>query len=825
MPCPFSSVVRPALLWVAALMPVALVASPAFSASDLLHELHAFAQTGRVLYVAAHPDDENTRLITYLARGRGYRTGYLSLTRGDGGQNLIGTELRDSLGLIRTQELLAARRVDGGVQFFTRANDFGFSKTADETLAVWDRNEVLSDMVRVIRTFRPDVLITRFTPEPGGTHGHHTASAQLTIEAFRLAADPGAFADALGHLPTWQPKRVFWNAWVGRGGVTADGMLALDVGGYDPLTGESFGEIAARSRTMHKSQGFGALGSRGSAMEHFLLLAGEPASNDIMDGVDTSWARWAGDTSIGELARTIAAKFNPRDPAASVRDLLEIHRRLDALPASPLLNEKREQLDRIIAGALGLYALTTISEAEVVPGEALALRHSALVRSDFPVTWRSVTMPTLTASQTPAAALPFNRPVTVEANVTLRSDTPLTHPYWLRHVGTTGLFAVDDPELIGRPENPPLLPVEYRFEIEGRTIVLRTEPVQIILDPVRGELRRPLRAIPPVSVSFVQDLELLAPGTRRQVHLDLIAARSGAAGVARIEAPTGWTVTPADQPFTLAQAGERLRLAFEIAAPKTPGTAVLNAHVEIAGRRYGHGRIETTYDHIPAQLQQPPARLKAISLELATAGRRIGYLPGAGDLVPDALARMGYDVAPLTIEDLEPARLRGLDAVVLGIRALNTRGGIETRVRALFDYAQAGGTVIMQYNTSNQLLTSTFTPYPMRLSRDRVTEENSPVTLLAPDHAALTRPNRITPADFEGWVQERGLYFPDHWDEHFTPLLSAADTGEPQRTGALLVARHGQGWFVYTGLSFFRQLPEGVPGAYRLFANLVSLGK
>lgn len=782
--------------------------------ADLLHELRAFEQTGRVLYVAAHPDDENTRLIAYLARGRGYRTGYLSLTRGDGGQNLIGTELRDALGVIRTQELLAARRIDGGVQFFTRANDFGFSKTSEESLEIWDHDEVLIDVIRIIRSFQPDVIITRFPPEAGGTHGHHTASAQLAVEAFRLAADPGAFADRLGDLPPWQAKRLVWNAWVWRGNVSTEGLLPLEVGGYDPLFGESYPEIAARSRTMHKSQGFGAVGSRGPALEHFRLLAGEPASQDLFDGIDTTWARLPGGAAIGERVAAVIAAFDPLDPSASVPALAGIHRMLAALPNSVPVRDKQRQLDRIIAACLGLHVQTTVKGAEVVPGEEVVLRQTAIVRTKVPVTWRGGELVEL---------LP-NQPAQREHRVVIAPDAPLTHPYWLREPGTIGRFTVTDPALIGRPENPPALPIEHVFDVAGVAIRVSDEPVEIIDDPVRGEVRIPLRILPPVSMSFVEPLALFAPAETRAVTVEITAARDGQAGELRLEAPPGWRTQPVSRTFALSAAGERQRHTFELTAPAEPREGDFRLAVELGGRTYGHGRTEIVYPHLPAQLLQPEARLRAVALEVTTTAREVGYIPGAGDLVPDALRRLGCTVTVLAPDALTPERLAGFDAVVLGIRALNTQPALAARLPVLFAYAEQGGTVVMQYNTTGELPAGPLAPYPLRLSRERVTEEDAAVTFLAPDHPALNRPNRLTAADFTGWVQERGLYFAGEWSEPFEPLLSAADRGEPPRRGGLLVARHGQGWYVYTGLSFFRQLPDGVPGAYRLFANLISLG-
>ncbi len=795
------------------------------SAGSILRELQRLRETGRVLYVAAHPDDENTRLIAYLANGRHYATAYLSMTRGDGGQNLIGPELRDALGVIRTQELLAARRVDGGRQYFSRANDFGYSKSAEETLSVWDREQVLADTVRVIRQFRPDVIVTRFSPEPSGTHGHHTASAVLAREAFALAGDPAAFADELGHLPPWQPRRVVWNAW-SWGGQNFPDALKLDVGGYDPVRGESFGEIAARSRSQHRSQGFGSVGSRGHAEEQFVHLVGEPATGDLMDGVSDKWARYDDGAALAAQLDAVIAAFDPRRPGASVPALLEVKRALARLPADDVIVAgKRSQLDAIIAACLGLYAEATVENARVAPGESLALTQRVVWRGESPVavTWNAIRYAGENAAVPVDRPLELNETASIETTRTLPADTPLTHPYWLELPSTAGMAQVADPGLIGTPENAPAYALVYEFEVGGETLALPVAPEQVTRDPVRGELRDTLQVIAPVAVAFTRDLARFAPGETREVRVRATAARAGITGELGLSVPSGWRVAPNQQAFSLAAVGDSTEAAFAVTAPKRAESVTLEAHATVGGRRYNRMPQTVAYDHIPVQLLQPPATLTAMSLDLVIRGERVGYLPGAGDTTADALALMGYAVRTLEEADLTTAGLAGLDAVVIGIRAFNTRPDLSSRAPALWDFVQAGGNVIVQYNTNGGVDGAAIGPYPLNLSRDRVTDELAEVTLLAPDHPALAGPNRIKPADFEGWVQERGLYFPNQWDAAYTPLLSMADPGESPTQGSLLVARHGKGWFVYTGLSFFRELPAGVPGAYRLLANLVSL--
>lgn len=797
------------------------------SSSQILQELLAFRQTGRVLYVAAHPDDENTRLIAYLARGRGYALGYLSLTRGDGGQNLVGPELREGLGLIRTQELLAARKLDGGRQFFSRAVDFGFSKDYKETFNVWNRQDVLADVVRAIRTFQPDVMITRFSTEPGETHGHHTASAILALEAFTLAADPKAFPEQLTSLAVWKVRRVMWNIFQFPGQKPVKPLPAdaihMEVGDYLPLTGLSAGEIAAQSRSMHKSQGMGAVALRGENLEHFKLLAGEPVNTDVMDGVDSTWGRFPGGAKIGADVDRAISSFDALSPEKSVPALFAIRKALRALPQAPVIAEKIAKLDRLLTACLALYVETVTPSAEVVPGEVLKLKHVVINRGKQAVRWMGVQGPGASIPTTAPVALAPNKPATRETAPVLPADTRVTQPYWLEEPGTPGMFTVADAALIGTPENAPAFPIRHTFDVGGETLEVADEPLQVVGDPVRGELRRALRVIPPVSMEFVRTLELFAPKQARAVEVELTAARAGVMGDVKLTMPVGWTVTPARQGYALASAGDTARVSFTAIAPAAPSTARVTVTATVGSAEYHRRRVDIRYDHIPPQIMQPPAMCLAVCLDLKTAGKRVGYLPGAGDGVDVSLERMGYAVTRLGDADLTPEGLHGLDAVVVGIRAFNTRGGLGSHVQGLFAYVASGGTVVVQYNTANGLVATKLAPFELTLSRDRVTDENAVVTILEPNHPVFNQPNKIGTDDFAGWVQERGLYFPGRWGKELTPLVSMHDAGEPAKTGALLVGKHGKGWFVYTGLAFFRQLPEGVPGAYRLFANLVSL--
>lgn len=798
--------------------------SPWLGADEIRQELDAFGKCASVLYVAAHPDDENTQLITYFSRGRGYRTAYLSVTRGDGGQNVLGPEFGDELGVIRTQELLEARKVDGGTQFFTRAIDFGFSKDPNETLRIWDRKSVLGDMVRVIREFRPDVIITRFSPEPSRTHGHHTASAMLAIEAFKLAGDPNAFPEQLVDLKPWQPKRILQNGRAG-GGESPAGSFSIDISGVDAVSGHSFDEIAAKSRSMHQSQGFagfsgfGSRGAAGARMETFTPLGGEPASKDPFDAVDTTWSRFPGAETTENSVNEAIAGFRGEDPGASIPALIGIREQIAGLRDDPAVAYKALQLDRIIARCAGLRVRTEIANTEVCPGETMDLRVSAesrapveLVAVRFPTTGREEA---LNIELSPESA-------TRSVSAVMPPETPLTQPYWLREPAAAGIARVADATLIGRAESPPVFPVEYIFRIAGKPFTLRDVPAKFVSGENGTSLREDLIVVPPVSLEFQSAVRLFGPGEERVVAVEAIAARPRISGEVSLEVPGGWSVAPQSLPLQLDQAGERKPLTFRVRAPRESGPVDIGVKAQVGGREFGTRRIDIRYPHIPRQVLQPRARTRAVCLDLRTSGHRVGYLPGAGDSVAQCLEQMGFEVNTLSAADLSPEKLKGLDAVVIGVRAFNVRNDLSAGLPALFAFAEAGGTVVLQYNRPNGIQAGPLAPFSLTISSDRVTDENAPVTFLAPDHPVLNSPNKISSKDFEGWVQERGIYFPNQWDEHFVPLFACSDPGEAPLKGGLLVAPYGKGRYIYTGLSWFRELPAGVPGAYRLFANLVA---
>lgn len=815
-----------------------LAAAEPMPPAEILQQLRAFATTGTVLHVGAHPDDENTELITYFSRGRGYRTAYLSLTRGDGGQNELGPDFDEKLGVLRTQELIAARKIDGGRQFFTRAIDFGYSKTPEETLRFWDRKQVLGDVVRIYRQFRPDVVITRFPIPPGsGGHGHHTASAILAVEAFKLAGDPNAYPEQIAEgLAPWQPRRIFWNTFrfgSNTGPLPLDGPVTkLDISGIDAATGEEFGQIAARSRAMHATQGLAGFINRartGPNEQNFLLLGGDPVTTDLFDGIDTTWARLAGGEEIPKLIEAVIAAFEPENPASIVPALIEIRNHINGLGIS-MIDERLESLDRIIFSAAGLSFSTTVDRPDVIPKEEAELTFSAIVSSRVPVSLTQTQISgagpftVLRVKKNLSPGVPFN----AAFRLPLDFDTP-TQPYWLRKDYAAGIHNIDDSDLIGLPETPPDIEATYYFQIYGHPFTARDECSYLTPDVTAKMQRRRLTVVPPISLRLKNDVMLIAPGSTNSAVIQAKVARSNMSGVLTIEVPEGWKVSPAQQDFNLASAGDNAAFTFTVTAPSTGGTGWLNAFAEVDGRRYSHQRIELRYDHLPAQLLQPPARARLLSADVAIKGKTIGYLPGAGDSTAETLTQMGYTVRSLTGADLTPEKLAGFDAVVIGVRAFNERADLKDNLPGLFAWVEQGGTVVAQYNRPNGLLADQLGPYALSLAgpapQQRITDETAPFTFLAPDHPVLNLPNKITPADFDGWVQERGAYFPSKWDPAYTPILAGSDPGETPLHGALLVAKHGRGHYIYTSLAFFRQLPAGVPGAWRLFANLVSLGK
>ena len=809
-------------------------ASPTKDAAELQLALDKLQVLGSVLYIAAHPDDENTAALAYFSKGRKLRSAYLSMTRGGGGQDLIGPELDDSLAVIRTQELLAARRVDGAEQFFTRAVDFGYSKTSEETLSIWGHEAVLSDVVWVIRSFRPDVIVTRFTPTAGG-HGHHLSSAILALEAFKAAADPGRFPEQLKFVKPWQATRIAWNSFrpqFEQGPPTPASALSMDIGAYDPLLGKSYAELAAEGRSMHRSQGFGAVAQRGSSLQYFEITAGKPAKLDLFEEVDLSWRRIPGGNGVGELLAQARRSFQPEQPAKALPTLLRALAAMDRLQPDPWVEVKRIELIEAIRCAAGIWVEAIADRQAVAPLDKVTVVATIIARAGAPVTFTGLTANPSMETRDKQLALPPNQPVKETFNLMIPGGTPCTQPYWLGEGRRSGLHASTSHQLTGLPEGPPALSVAFRLISEGVPFSL-TVPVQYrFRDPVLGERYQPLVVMPEVMVNLADGVQVMGDVKVREIGLTIVAGRAQASGKVRLQAPAGWRVEPAEIPFSLAKPLDEIKVSMRITAPESPQTGELKVAVEISGKTDpARGRLVIDYPHIPLQTLFSTASAQLVKLDLHQNGRRIGYVMGAGDDIPQRLRPLGYEVDLLTDETLATADLSVYHAVVIGIRAFNTRPRLGQLNARLLDYVAKGGTEIVLYNvngafpgTNAGMTTESIGPFPFKIGRERVTNESAPVKFLVPGHPVLNVPNKITVEDFQGWVQERGLYFAESWDPRYAPILAMGDPGEKPLEGALLVADHGKGHFVYTGLAFFRQLPDGVPGAYRLFANMLALG-
>jgi len=788
------------------------------SASEIYQDIKKLNFLGSVLYVAAHPDDENTRLISYFSNHLHARTAYLSLTRGDGGQNLIGSEIRELLGVIRTQELLTARAIDGGQQRFTRANDFGYSKHPDETLQIWDKEQVLSDVILAIRQFKPDVIINRFDHRsPGKTHGHHTTSAMLSLEAFDLANDSKAYTEHLEVSSIWQPKRAFFNtSWWFYGSqekfekADKSNMLSLDIGTYYP--------------TLGMRQGFGNTGTRGSQMEYLELIKGESLNtNNIFEGIDTSWNRVKGGKAIGELLHQVESDFDFTNPSASVPKLVEAYKLIQTLEDEHWKEIKTKEIKDIIAACSGLYLEAVANTNHATAGESVSLQLEAINRSDIAITLLSYDTGKHNVSK--EIVLTNNTAFHFEEQMSIPETQQPTTPYWLAQKGSLGMYKVEDIQLIGKPETPRAFNVAFEVLIENTPFTFTKPVVYKYNDPVRGEVYKPFEIVPLVSSQIEEKVIIFNTAAQREIPVIVKAHQDQVEGFVELTHPKGWEVYPQKQKLSIAQKGETQTLVFTVIPPKTESEGYITPIVNIDGRKYSNELIEIDYDHIPFQTVLLPSESKVVRLDIKKTGQNIAYIEGAGDVVPESLRQIGYQVEVLNPEDITAQRLSRFDAVVIGIRAYNTVEALKFKQQVLFDFVKQGGNMIVQYNTNRGLKTKTLAPYPLELSRDRVTDEQSEVIFINPSHPILNTPNKITQKDFEGWTQERGLYFPNTWDNAFTPILSMHDRGESPKTGSLLVAPYGKGYYIYTGLSFFREFPAGVSGAYRLFANMLSLGK
>jgi LmbE family N-acetylglucosaminyl deacetylase len=758
------------------------------SSAEIYAQIKKMGVMGSVLYVAAHPDDENNSFLPYLTKDRMYRTAYLSLTRGDGGQNLIGKEQGIELGLIRTQELLAARAQDGAEQYFSRAYEFGYSKSSEEALAIWNHEQVLSDAVWVIRKFQPDIIITRFPRDARAGHGHHSASAIIANEAYIAAADSTKFTEQFKYgLKPWKAKRILWNTFnFGTVNTTNTSQLNIEVGSYNATIGKSYGEIGAEARTMHKSQGEGRPRRRGTSFEFFETTGGDIPKKDIMEGVNTSWDRLQA-PEIQTAINEIVSHYEIEQPAKSVPSLVKLYKLIAALPNGLWRNYKLSELQTIIKDAAGIYMEASSQQQEVFPGSSLQVQLFMNQRSTASSVLEKATLPG--KDSVFGKMLLHNQNLSWDYSFKVSKTQDISQPYWLVQAKTEGMFVVNDQMLIGKAENDPVFTATVNVIIEGQRFSY-TIPIQYkYVDPTKGEVFQPIVVVPIHETKYDKEVVLLNAG--KPVKL----------GYQEID-HTGSTV---HQEVEIKSVSQNLPTASDQKYKRT-----------------------IQYDHIPTITYFAPATTKLVELSLKTKGTKVGYIDGAGDKLPEALIELGCQVTILKESDLEISKLKTFDAIIVGIRAYNMYEFLTAQNEVLNEYISQGGNLIVQYLKSNQvgIRKVKVGPYAFTVNAGkRVTQEHVPVDFVLPMHTVLNFPNKIEKSDFDNWVQERSTYMAENVDPHFEAPLSMNDKGETPSTGSLLIAPYGKGNMVYLSLVLFRQLPAGNPGAYKLLANLISLPK
>lgn len=797
------------------------------SSGDIYEQIEKLKTSGTVLYIAAHPDDENTRLITWLSKEKKFRTAYLSLTRGDGGQNLIGSELGIDLGLIRTRELMAARAIDGGEQFFSRAYDFGFSKTPDETLTLWEREKVLEDIVTVIRNIQPDIIICRFPPDSRAGHGHHSSSAILAAEAFKAAADPKRFQVNTAQPTTWSAKRIYWNTFnFGSNNTTSEQQLKIDVGAFNPILGKSYGELSAESRSQHKSQGFGVPSQRGTQTEYFLPVDGDTLVKDLFENMSNYLATSSKAGHETELKiDSILRNYDFSNPSASVPELLQLKKMFTKLPGYTPTFRKVQELDKIILQCLGLWVAAYSFQEGYATGDTIHVNFQAICRNYTGVKLEVLNNEILSGDTTTLLENQknFNR------KLILTSRTKTTQPYWLEAPIKQNLFDVRDMEQNTMPWSAPAAFIHYKVYIDGTVIVTKVPVTFKLTDPVRGELFRPLVIKPILTGHLSEQISLFTNSNERKFKLKIQHNASGTDSFlisATLPSSQHWATTFKDT-FLVFNGKEEKTIFYSVQLTGNgdfQDTILFHYRQKESSTLYEmRGQKEISYDHIPKITWFPPLHSRLIASPVKTVNKKILYIKGAGDEVADMLRQLNIEVKEVTAAEIENLPLEPYDAIVTGIRAYNTDQNLPAVFTKIMDYIQQGGSFIVQYNTNSNLHPVKFmAPYPYQISRNRVTEEQATVTLTQPEHPVFNYPNKITNQDFDGWIQERGLYFATKADSSYTNLLLMNDKGEQPQEGSMIYCNYGKGKYIYTGISFFRQLPAGVPGAFRLFSNLLA---
>jgi LmbE family N-acetylglucosaminyl deacetylase len=809
-----------------------VIAQPkAQSSSEIFENIQKLNTLGNAMYVAAHPDDENTLLIAWLSKQKKVRTAYMAMTRGDGGQNLIGSEQGEYVGLLRTHELLEARKIDGGEQYFSRAVDFGFSKQTEEALSTWGKEKILEDLVYQIRKFRPDVIINRFPPDARAGHGHHSASAVLSAEAFDAAADPTKYPEQLKTVKVWQAKRLVWNTF-NRGFTNAEPteapFIKLPLADFNPLLGKSYSEIAAEARSKHRSQGFGSAPTRNERYDFAINIKGEPAKEDLFDGIDISWKRVEGGEKIGQSISEILSGFDFNNPSKSTKKLIEVYRAIENTPETVYkANKLAECLDLILACS-GIYVEANTSTYMISPGQNLKIFATAVNRSKIDAKLESLRI--FGASKkdsTISKALTYNKSIDFAFETKIPQNATITQPYWLKDKPEKGIYKVNDEQFRGLPMAPDALWAEFSLNLEGEILKYRHPVKYKYTEPSSGEIYKYLEIRPEIMLNLDQKVYIFANNKPKKVGVMVKTNVANSSAKVSLNLANGWNYEPKEIEVSFTEKNQEKPVFFTVTPPSSSSEIEIKAVASNTNGTYSKSLKTVKYDHIPELNTFPEATAKANKINLLKKGQTLGYIAGAGDEVPESLKQIGYDVVNLN-ETTIKGNLSKFDAIIVGVRAYNTEDWLVNAQNLLFDYVNNGGNLIVQYQTQafyGTVKTKELGPFPITIGRGRVTEENAEMKVLKSADPILNTPNKIDSKDYENWVQERGLYFAEKWSDKYTSVYSIKDAGETEQEGSLLYTKYGKGTYIFTGLSFFRQLPAGVPGAFRLMANLISFNK
>ena len=797
-----------------------------YSSSSIISKLEKLNTLGKVLYVAAHPDDENTRLITYLSNEKKYQTAYLSLTRGDGGQNLIGKDLKENLGLIRTQELLEARKIDGGIQFFTSAIDFGYSKNSKESLEFWNEDQILYELVWIIRKFKPDVIITRFNEVSGITHGHHTASSILANKAFRISGNPDIFPDQLEFLETWKAKRIFWNTstrFFDLSKYSDDEILKIDVGLYNNILGKSYNEISSESRSMHKSQGFGSLKRRGSEKELFILTQGDKYDDNLMDGVDVTWNRFGENNEIIEYINNLVNEYDPKKPYKTVNKLSVLYEKVSKIKDEDWKKIKLNEIKNLIKACLGLFfeSLSDVSISSI--GENIKINFDAINRSPININLKQVSV--FDEDFLIKKDLINNEFFRFEKTIKIPESESFTEKYWLINKPNFGNYDVNHQKLIGNPDNNFPVETNFIFTINNIEVSYTIPLLNKKNSPTKGDDYKIFNIGLPIYLNPKRYNELVVNSNSQTIEVEVISGKENLDATIYLDVPENIKYEPKYFDLSFKDLNEKKIIKFDLTLPETDSFKEnIIVKAKYNDEYYERGIKEINYDHIIQQVRFPLSEIKIIKFNIKTKGKNIAYFMGSGDNIPSFLSLIGYKIDLLTLDQLSTDILSNYDALIIGIRAYNVNKNLIEKTKEIHNYVKNGGNVLVQYNTSRGIDVKDFAPYSFNISRNRTSEENSKVDIINKNHLALNYPNKILLEDFDNWVQERGLYFPINWSDDYETLISSNDSGEKPNHGGILISKIGKGHYVYTSYSWFRQLPSGVSGAYKLFVNLISLG-